>query len=31
VTNIGDASGVFALGSTGLTDSSLSRELDLAV
>jgi hypothetical protein len=31
VTNIGDISGSFALGSAGLTDTPLSRELDLDV
>jgi hypothetical protein len=31
VTNIGDTSGAFALESAGLTDSSLSRELDLTL
>jgi hypothetical protein len=31
VTNIGDMSGAFALGSAGLTDTPLARELELAV
>lgn len=31
VTNIGDAAGAFTLGSTGLADAPLSRELDLVV
>jgi hypothetical protein len=31
VTNVGDASGAFSLGSTGLADTPLSRELDLVV